>query len=379
MRAPGVEQRTAGEKNESGRQKGNEAERERGIQRRGNAERKRERRGGERNLWAPPFRMQIQEHLEAKVACKSALCSHLIGARAAAPRANTCFLQPLKIVSLSAYFSSSSSSPSPLFVFPSRDRLLLLFIGSRFRETPIDRNIFSRDSRDGVGRRAVFADKRNDFHGKYQNRSGSQRVETREREKKATAEAQFIKFFPLAWFETPRSSTATTPPSPLIRERVSPVREGGGGKNLRQRWKQQIRSPARESTIETINSPCVRVFFFSPLFFPLFFFFFFPFLFFRACVKKSRPFTRPLDPIECRFVPICREWNNKNYFFRSIWYRNVTRDRHLFGAIYFFAQCKLVNRARCFLHPSLLIAFRRVNLWILNKFLGCYKVKLGSA
>lgn len=158
MRTPGVEQRPEWTKAEDRRET-----RQKGIQRRGNIERERERRGpgGGRNLRAPPFRMQIQEHLEAKVACKSALCSHLIGARAAAPRANTCFLQPLKnrVAYFSLFFSSLSLSffapPLPILSLFSLHPLnrfvpLLLFIGSRFRETPIDQNIFSRESRDGV-------------------------------------------------------------------------------------------------------------------------------------------------------------------------------------------------------------------------------------
>lgn len=196
--------------NESGRQKGNETERDTETRKQ---ERERERRGpgGGRNLRAPPFRMQIQEHLEAKVACKSALCSHLIGARAAAPRANTCFLQPLK--NRVAYFSLFFSlSPSffrplllpfhPLFVFPppspqNRFVPLLLFIGSRFRETPIDQNIFSRESRDGVAH--CLPTSGTIFMANIKpvrfTEGGNERERERER---ITAEAQFIKFFPLA-------------------------------------------------------------------------------------------------------------------------------------------------------------------------------------
>lgn len=222
MRTPGVEQRPEWTKAEDRRET-----RQKGIQRRGNIERERERRGpgGGRNLRAPPFRMQIQEHLEAKVACKSALCSHLIGARAAAPRANTCFLQPLKnrVAYFSLFFSSLSLSlffrPSfahPLFVFPPSPQpfrpAIALYRLTISGNTDRPEYIFTR-----IARRSgtLFADKRNDFHGKYQTGPvyrGWKRE--RERGKKTTAEAQFIKFFPLAWFETPlpkhRHSSTTT-------------------------------------------------------------------------------------------------------------------------------------------------------------------------
>lgn len=198
--------------NESGRQKGNETERDTETR---TQERERERRGpgGGRNLRAPPFRMQIQEHLEAKVACKSALCSHLIGARAAAPRANTCFLQPLKnrVAYFSLFFSSLSLSlsffapPLPILSLFSLHPLnrfvpLLLFIGSRFRETPIDQNIFSRESRDGVAH--CLPTSGTIFMANIKpvrfTEGGNEREREGERGKKTTAEAQFIKFFPLA-------------------------------------------------------------------------------------------------------------------------------------------------------------------------------------
>lgn len=165
--------------NESGRQKGNETERDTETRKQ---ERERERRGpgGGRNLRAPPFRMQIQEHLEAKVACKSALCSHLIGARAAAPRANTCFLQPLKnrVAYFSLFFSLSPSFfsppspplpsslcfPSPFPPKPFRPAIALYRL-TISGNTDRPEYIFTR-----IARRSgtLFADKRNDFHGKYQ-------------------------------------------------------------------------------------------------------------------------------------------------------------------------------------------------------------------
>lgn len=176
MRTPGVEQRPEWTKAEDRRET-----RQKGIQRRGN-KRERERRGpgGGRNLRAPPFRMQIQEHLEAKVACKSALCSHLIGARAAAPRANTCFLQPLKnrVAYFSLFFSLSPSFfsppspplpsslcfPSPFPPKPFRPAIALYRL-TISGNTDRPEYIFTR-----IARRSgtLFADKRNDFHGKYQ-------------------------------------------------------------------------------------------------------------------------------------------------------------------------------------------------------------------
>lgn len=79
----------------------------------------------------------------------------------------------------------------------------------------------------------------------------SQRVEG----KKPPQRRGLSNFFP-SLDSLPATATRLLP-SPLIRERVS-----GREKNLHHRWKQQIRSPARESTIETINSPCMLAFFF---------------------------------------------------------------------------------------------------------------------
>lgn len=179
--------------NESGRQKGNETERD--TETRKHRERERERRGpgGGRNLRAPPFRMQIQEHLEAKVACKSALCSHLIGARAAAPRANTCFLQPLKnrVAYFSLFFSSLSLSLfSPLLCpsslcFPSipstvssRYCSLSAHDFGKHRSTRIYFHANRATEWHTVCRQAER------FSWQISNRSGLQRVETRERERK---------------------------------------------------------------------------------------------------------------------------------------------------------------------------------------------------
>lgn len=190
MRTPGVEQRPEWTKAEDRRET-----RQKGIQRRGNIERERERRGpgGGRNLRAPPFRMQIQEHLEAKVACKSALCSHLIGARAAAPRANTCFLQPLKnrVAYFSLFFSSLSLSLfSPLLCpsslcFPSipstvssRYCSLSAHDFGKHRSTRIYFHANRATEWHTVCRQAER------FSWQISNRSGLQRVETRERERK---------------------------------------------------------------------------------------------------------------------------------------------------------------------------------------------------
>lgn len=246
MRTPGVEQRPEWTKAEDRRET-----RQKGIQRRGN-KRERERRGpgGGRNLRAPPFRMQIQEHLEAKVACKSALCSHLIGARAAAPRANTCFLQPLKnrvayfslffSLSLSLFFFAPFSSPSILSLFSlllppktvsSRYCSLSAHDFGKHRSTRIYFHANRATEWHTVCRQAER------FSWQISNRSGLQRVETREREReRITAEAQFIKFFPLAWFETPlpkhRHSSTTTAPTITINSRtcLSGREERGEGK-----------------------------------------------------------------------------------------------------------------------------------------------------
>lgn len=235
--------------NESGRQKGNETERD--TETRKHRERERERRGpgGGRNLRAPPFRMQIQEHLEAKVACKSALCSHLIGARAAAPRANTCFLQPLKnrVAYFSLFFSSLSLSffapPLPILSLFSLHPLnrfvpLLLFIGSRFRETPIDQNIFSRESRDGVAH--CLPTSGTIFMANIKPVRFTEGGNEREREEKKPPQRRSLSnFFPSLDSKPLSRNTATRapPPSPLIRERVSRAGEGREGreKNLRQR------------------------------------------------------------------------------------------------------------------------------------------------
>lgn len=188
--------------------------------------------------------MQIQEHLEAKVACKSALCSHLIGARAAAPRANTCFLQPLK--NRVAYFSLFFSSPSlslffrpsfahPLFVFPPSPQpfrpAIALYRLTISGNTDRPEYIFTR-----IARRSgtLFADKRNDFHGKYQTGPvyrGWKRERERE-EKKPPQRRSLSNFFPSLDSKPLSRNTATRapPPSPLIRERVSRAGGGKGGK-----------------------------------------------------------------------------------------------------------------------------------------------------
>lgn len=128
----------------------------------------------------------------------------------------------------------------PLFVFPppspqNRFVPLLLFIGSRFRETPIDQNIFSRESRDGVAH--CLPTSGTIFMANIKpvrfTEGGNERERERER---ITAEAQFIKFFPLAWFETPlpkhRHSSTTTAPTITINSRtcLSGREERGEGK-----------------------------------------------------------------------------------------------------------------------------------------------------
>lgn len=193
--------------------------------------------------------MQIQEHLEAKVACKSALCSHLIGARAAAPRANTCFLQPLKnrVAYFSLFFSSLSLSLfSPLLCpsslcFPSipstvssRYCSLSAHDFGKHRSTRIYFHANRATEWHTVCRQAER------FSWQISNRSGLQRVETREREEKKPPQRRSLSnFFPSLDSKPLSRNTATRapPPSPLIRERVSRAGEGKEGreKNLRQR------------------------------------------------------------------------------------------------------------------------------------------------
>lgn len=189
--------------------------------------------------------MQIQEHLEAKVACKSALCSHLIGARAAAPRANTCFLQPLKnrVAYFSLFFSSLSLSLfSPLLCpsslcFPSipstvssRYCSLSAHDFGKHRSTRIYFHANRATEWHTVCRQAER------FSWQISNRSGLQRVETRERErkKKPPQRRSLSNFFPSLDSKPLSRNTATRapPPSPLIRERVSRAggRKGGKGK-----------------------------------------------------------------------------------------------------------------------------------------------------
>lgn len=188
--------------------------------------------------------MQIQEHLEAKVACKSALCSHLIGARAAAPRANTCFLQPLKnrVAYFSLFFSSLSLSLfSPLLCpsslcFPSipstvssRYCSLSAHDFGKHRSTRIYFHANRATEWHTVCRQAER------FSWQISNRSGLQRVETREREreeKKPPQRRSLSNFFPSLDSKPLSRNTATRapPPSPLIRERVSRAGGGKGGK-----------------------------------------------------------------------------------------------------------------------------------------------------
>lgn len=195
--------------------------------------------------------MQIQEHLEAKVACKSALCSHLIGARAAAPRANTCFLQPLKnrVAYFSLFFSSLSLSLfSPLLCpsslcFPS----IPSTVSSRYC------SLSAHDFGKHRSTRIYFhANRATEWHTvcrqaeRFSWQISNQTVRfteggnEREREEKKPPQRRSLSnFFPSLDSKPLSRNTATRapPPSPLIRERVSRAGEGREGreKNLRQR------------------------------------------------------------------------------------------------------------------------------------------------